>query len=167
MAGDITHGEVSQEPATGTEIEPVSSGGQFVNPGLPPHIHRFADDDEKAAKRAERQVASLFLLSMLATVLFIVAYFAVGDDDIVTLPLIGPVKALHVALGVTLAVSLLGIGLGAVHWAKTIMSDEEVVEERHQLRSSDEAREGLKDTMAEGAAVSGIKRRPMMKYTLG
>ena len=26
----------------------------FPNPGLPPHVHRAADDDPKAAKRAER-----------------------------------------------------------------------------------------------------------------
>lgn len=163
MAGEVIH--ENEQP--GTELAPISTGGEFANPGLPPHVHRFGDDDEKAARRSERQVASLFLLSMLATVAFTVAYFAIGDDDIITLPLIGPVKALHVTLGVTLAVSLLGIGLGAVHWAKTIMSDEEVVEERHQLRSTDEARAGAVDTLTEGADVAQIKRRPLIKYTLG
>lgn len=33
------------------------------DPGLPAHVHRAADSDPKAAKKAERQVAILFLLS--------------------------------------------------------------------------------------------------------
>lgn len=164
MSSEVTP---SHDTTHGTELEAASSSEVFPNPGLPPHVHRFGDDDEKAARRYERQVASLFVLSMIATVLFVVFYFAIGKEDIITLPLIGPVKALHVALGVTLAVSLLGIGFGAVHWAKTIMSDEEVVEERHTLRSSDEARAGALDVLAEGAEVAQIKRRPLIKYTLG
>ena len=52
-------------------------------------------------------------------------------------------------LGLGLAFSLLGIGLGAVHWAKTLMPDTEVIEERHPLRSSDEARAGFVQTLTE------------------
>ena len=36
----------------------VGDGGlpeRFVNPGLPPHVHRMADESEKAAKRAARE----------------------------------------------------------------------------------------------------------------
>ena len=45
------------------------------DPGLPAHVHRRADNDEKYARRAENQVAILFLLSALSTVLFIFSYF--------------------------------------------------------------------------------------------
>jgi len=41
------------------------------DPGLPAHKLRQTDIDPKAADRAERQVAILFLLSALSTVLFI------------------------------------------------------------------------------------------------
>jgi len=41
------------------------------DPGLPAHVHRKADHDPVAEKRAERQVAILFLISALGTVLFI------------------------------------------------------------------------------------------------
>ncbi|MBB2892315.1 ubiquinol-cytochrome c reductase iron-sulfur subunit [Flexivirga oryzae] len=140
---------------------------RFENPGLPPHVHRLGDHDEAAAKRSERQVAALFTISMLATVLFVVAYAMIGKDDNVTLPILGKVHALNVALGVTLAFSLLGIGLGAVHWAKTLMSDEEVVEERHTLRSDDEARAGAIKVLTDGAESAQINRRPLIKYTLG
>jgi ubiquinol-cytochrome c reductase iron-sulfur subunit len=70
-------------------------------------------------------------------------------------------------LGVCLAVALLGIGFGAVHWAKTIMSDEEVVEERHPLRSSDADREKAVGILAAGAESAQLARRPMIKATAG
>ncbi|MCX6423856.1 MAG: ubiquinol-cytochrome C reductase, partial [Actinobacteria bacterium] len=42
-----------------------------------PHRPRVADTDPKAARRAERQVSSMFLLSMLFVVLFIIAFVAI------------------------------------------------------------------------------------------
>lgn len=140
---------------------------RFEDPGLPPHVHRLGDIDDKAGKRSERQVASLFVLSMIATILFLVSYFAIGEDSTITLPVIGYTKTLHVVLGATLGLSLLFIGLGAVHWAKTLMSDVEQVEERHELRSNDEARAGALAVLSDGAESAQIKRRPMIVYTLG
>ncbi|PID96293.1 MAG: ubiquinol-cytochrome C reductase [Actinomycetales bacterium] len=135
----------------------------FENPGLPPHVHRAADDDERAAKRAARQVSALFGLSILGTLGFVVAYFAVPNDAQVFVPFVGTTLTLNVLLGVTLAVSLLGIGFGAVHWAKTIMSDEEVVEERHPIRSDDETRAKVDSLLAGGAKSAQLARRPMIK----
>ena len=64
------------------------------------------------------------------------------------------------------ALGLLGIGIGAVHWAKTLMPDEEVVEERHPLRATDEARERRRRRCSRRAARSrSIARRPLIKYT--
>ena len=60
----------------------VATAGQnevekFQDPGLPPHRLRLADTDPKAAKRAERQVAVLFGISVVGTLIFLVAYFAI------------------------------------------------------------------------------------------
>ncbi len=55
------------------ELVPLS------DPGLPEHIHRKADVDVKAAKRAERQVGILFLLSVIGTLLFIYAYLGIDE----------------------------------------------------------------------------------------
>ena len=66
-----------------------------------------------------------------------------------------------------MALGLLGIGFGAVHWAKTLMPDEEVVEERHPMRATDESRDRVVEVLKEGGASSQITRRPMIKYTLG
>ena len=140
---------------------------RFTNPGLPAHVHRSADLDERAARKAERQVATLFTLSIIGTLVFIVAYFAIGQDHKVFIPGIGQANLQNVVLGVSLAVSLFMIGAGAVHWAKTLMPDEEVAEERHLLRSSDEDRQGAVDTILGGGDQAQLGRRPLIKYTLG
>ena len=76
--------------------------------------------------------------------------------------------ASHLALGLTMALGLLGIGLGAVHWAKTLMPDEEVVEERHPMRASDESRaRRRRPSSRRAASPRSITRRPLIKYTLG
>src|SRR4051812_17036719 len=115
----------------------IGSGGLpgvFENPGLPEHVHRLADHDQDAGRRAERQVATMFGVSMLATLAFLVAYFAIDYTRDVFVPGIGSVNLLHLALGLTLAISLLGIGFGVVHWAKRLMPDEETVGNAHSQR---------------------------------
>jgi ubiquinol-cytochrome c reductase iron-sulfur subunit len=139
----------------------------FADPGLPPHVHREADLSEKAAKKAERQVALMFIISIVATLLFIVAYFAIPQDYHAYVPYIGTASISNLALGLTLAISLFFIGMGAVHWAKTLMPDEEVVELRHEQRSSDAARQAAVDGVYAGGDAAQLGRRPLIKYTLG
>jgi ubiquinol-cytochrome c reductase iron-sulfur subunit len=140
---------------------------RFTNPGLPPHVPRSADLGEKAAHRAERQVATLFGISMVATVIFLVAYFAIDQRTYQFIPGIGQASLSNIVLGTSLGVSLLCIGLGAVHWAKTLMPDTEVAEDRHPQRSSDQARHDAVETIAAGGTASQLGRRPLIKYTLG
>ena len=110
-----------------------------------------SDLSESGAKRAERVVGGLFILSILGTLGFIVAYFAIDSESTMFIPGIGQANALHALLGVTMALSLLGIGFGAVHWAKTLMPDEEEVEMRHPMRSADEARTDFVQILGDGA----------------
>jgi ubiquinol-cytochrome c reductase iron-sulfur subunit len=140
---------------------------RFANPGLPPHVHRSADLNERAARRAERQVATLFGISMVATVTFLVAYFAIDNHTYGFIPGIGQANLSNIVLGVSLGLSLLCIGLGAVHWAKTLMPDNEIAEERHAQRSSDQARSEAVETILTGGEASQLARRPMIKYFLG
>ena len=167
--------EVAPTPGHGTAVRldeghVVGTGGipeRFTNPGLPEHVARMADLDEGAARRAEKQVATLFGISIVGTLLFIVFYFAISLETTVFVPGIGLTSASNLALGATLALGLLGIGFGAVHWAKTLMPDEEVVEDRHPLRATDESRTRVVDEMRSGGTSSQLTRRPMIKYTLG
>jgi len=161
---------MNEQDQPSTEVDVVVPGGgldRFPNPGLPAHQPRLADLSEAGGRRAERQVAALFAVSILGTLVFLVAYFAVPMDATFYLPGVGETYGSHVLLGVGLALALLGIGLGAVHWAKTLMPDTEVVEERHPMRSSDADREDAVRTFLDGGPASQITRRPLIKYTLG
>jgi ubiquinol-cytochrome c reductase iron-sulfur subunit len=137
------------------------------DPGIPPHVHRQADSDPLAAKRAERQVAILFSLSSFGTLLFIFAYVAIPDDIFIFLPIMGNTNAHQLFLGLGLALSLFFIGIGAIHWAKTLMPDNEVTVQRHEFRSSDEDRKDFVQTAKEGAAAAGLGRRSLIKRSLG
>lgn len=140
---------------------------RFENPGLPAHVPRRADEDPKAARRAELQVNVLLGLSMLGTVAFVVSYLVIPEDSRGFVVGIGEMNLYHLALGLSMAISLLGIGFGVVHWAKTLMPDTEMVEERHPQRSDDEARDTAGAILATGLEESQLARRPMIFMTLG
>ena len=137
------------------------------DPGLPTHVHRKADTDAVAAKRAERQVAILFLTSAVGTLLFIFAYVGIPQDQLIFLPLLGTTNAHQLFLGLGLAIALFFIGMGAVHWAKTLMPDHEVVDYRKEQRSKDEDRAAFLSTVKEEGATAGLGRRTLIKRTLG
>jgi ubiquinol-cytochrome c reductase iron-sulfur subunit len=137
------------------------------DPGLPAHVHRKADSDPAAANRAERQVAILFGISALGTVLLIVSYIFVPQDLFIFIPVMGNQNAHQLGLGLGMAISLFFIGMGAIHWAKTLMPDTEVVAQRHEFRSPDEDRKEFVDAVKSGASASGLGRRSLIKKSLG
>jgi ubiquinol-cytochrome c reductase iron-sulfur subunit len=134
------------------------------NPGLPVHQPRPTDVDKDAEKRAERQVATMFTLAALMSVLFVVAYFAfeIGNEPDLFLGM----GASNLFLGLTLGLALLLIGVGTIQWARKLMSDVEIVEMRHPAASSDEDREAALAALRQGAEDSGIARRPLVRNTL-
>ena len=135
---------------------------KFQDPGLPPHRLRLADTDPKAAKRAERQVALLFGTSVVGTLIFLVAYFAIdlGDDTG-----IATIRLQNMLLGLGTAFAMLGIGTGIVHWAKALMPDHEVSEERHAIRTEEDRLAAVR-IVDDIADETGIKRRPLIRNTL-
>ncbi|WP_103502367.1 MULTISPECIES: ubiquinol-cytochrome c reductase iron-sulfur subunit [unclassified Streptomyces] len=140
----------------------------FADPGLPAHEPRIQDIDEQAAKRSERTVTLLFVLSSLATVGFIVSFLLIPIDKIVYIWPFGHVSGLNFALGWTLGLALFCIGAGAVHWSRTLMSDEEVPDERHQIAASPEVKAEVLAEFRAGTEESGIGfgRRKMMRNSL-
>jgi ubiquinol-cytochrome c reductase iron-sulfur subunit len=137
------------------------------DPGLPAHVHRKADTDPKAAKRAERQVATMFMVSAFGTLLLIFSFFFIPDDVFIFVPILGNQNAHQLGLGLGMAISLFFIGMGAIHWAKTLMPDTEVVAQRHEFRSPDSERKDFVTAVKEGAAASGLGRRSLIKRSLG
>jgi ubiquinol-cytochrome c reductase iron-sulfur subunit len=73
---------------TGHEIEPAAAD-PIADPGLPAHLPRPTDVDPAAERRAERQVAMFFGLSVVFALLFCVSYFVfdIGDNPDVVLGL--------------------------------------------------------------------------------
>ena len=140
---------------------------RFTNPGLPPHVPRRADVDEKAARRAATQVVVLFTISAISSILFLVAYFAIDPELKGTIIGIGEVNLFHVVLGLTMGLSLLGIGLGAIHWSKTLMPDVEQVEERHPQTSPDDDRQAVAQTLSHGWRSSQLNRRTAILGSAG
>jgi len=138
----------------------------LADPGLPEQMHRKADVDVKAAKRAERRVGILFLLSVIGTLLFIYAYLGIDEDAFVFVPVLGSTNAHQLFLGLGLAMALFFIGMAAVHWAKTLMPDHEVIDYRKEQRSKDEDRDDFVSTVKDRAGEAGLGRRPFIKRTM-
>ncbi len=154
---DGSHGTPGTTVVVGT---PGERSNEFENPGLPPHRPRLADRDPRAEKRAERQVALLFAISAIGTVLFFVGYFLIPLNDTIE-----RLRLQNLTLGLGTAFAMLGIGVGIVHWAKTLMPDHEVTEDRHDIRPESDRQDAEKmvnDILDE----SGIKRRPLIRNTL-
>lgn len=131
-----------------------------------PHPPRRTDVDPRAASRAQRQVVLLFLTSALFALLAVAAYVLIPVDAGVALPLMGPVGALNLALGVCIGLSILCIGLGAIHWARKLMPATEFAAQRHEMRSSPDERKAAVAAFERGLADSQFASRPIIRRTL-
>jgi ubiquinol-cytochrome c reductase iron-sulfur subunit len=136
----------------------------IANPGLPEHTWRPTDVDEGAAKRAERQVSAMFLVSAVCTVLFVVFYLTLDIGD--NWETFGGLGASTLALGLSLGGALLLIGVGVIQWARKLMADHEIVEMRHPARSSDEDRAKTVEALGMGLEESGLGKHKMIRRTL-
>jgi quinol---cytochrome c reductase iron-sulfur subunit len=112
------------------------------------------------ARRVERVVALLFILSMFASIGFIAAY--VGME-------IGSVDSTlrsNLALGSAMSVAFLTLAVGAVLWVRYLMPHVDLTEPRKPLASPVDDRAAFADTFTEGADASGFVKRPLLRRTL-
>jgi ubiquinol-cytochrome c reductase iron-sulfur subunit len=131
------------------------------DPGLPAHEPRLTDVDPAAERRAERQVAAMFAIAAVLAIAFCVFYVVVGVHSTVF-----GYSASNLALGLTLGVALLLIGAGAIQWAKRLMGDDEMVEQRHPTASSPLDRAEAIAAFRAGTAESGFGRRTLIRTSL-
>jgi ubiquinol-cytochrome c reductase iron-sulfur subunit len=129
-------------------------------------VPRRTDVDERAAKRAERQVSALFTLSTLCTIGFVACYVGIDKDKTIRVQTLGRVNALNFGLGLTLAGALLCIGIGAIHWARKLMNSEEIIDYRHPMKSSPQDTAEVLEMAKAGAADSALPRRKMIWMSL-
>jgi ubiquinol-cytochrome c reductase iron-sulfur subunit len=130
------------------------------------HRLRATDTDPKMAKRAERQVASMFLLSVLFVVLFVVAYVTIDPTLSIYIPVIGETSAINIALGLCFGIAVFLIGAGAIQWAKKLMPDVEVVQYRHDQVSPAEDTAEAEANYERGKEESGFARFKMIRRTM-
>jgi ubiquinol-cytochrome c reductase iron-sulfur subunit len=146
-------------PPAGTAVLPSE---RFDNPGEPPHRARRTDVDPKKQRLAERQVATFFYVSIIGSVLSIAAYiaFPIDSDDF------GSVRSANLFLGLSITLALLALGIGAVYWSKTLVSDREITEMRHTTRGTDETRAKAVEAFQLADKESGFSRRKLIRNSL-
>ena len=145
LAGD---GEVAEAEGEGEGAEHIV--------GLPP-------DDPRVivhARRVEKIVAACFILAFIAGCGFIAAYIGLEVHSI------DATLRSNLALGFSLSVALAALGLGALLWVRHLMPNVEVVEERHDLRSTAADRQAFEEYFKEGTANSQFVKRPLVRRTL-
>ncbi|MGI8879996.1 MAG: cytochrome bc1 complex Rieske iron-sulfur subunit [Jatrophihabitans sp.] len=128
---------------------------------------RFPIPGTRAEKRAERAVSACFAASFLAALGFIVVFVAVPFKF--HLPGHGSQGYVYYTplLGGLLGLALVGIGVGAVLWAKLLMPEEEAVQDRHGGPSPVSEQMLTTGTLISGLEDTGLARRSMLKGTLG
>ncbi len=130
---------------------------------------RTDPENPRHAKNAERIVVALFVLAFFAGCGFIAAYIGLEVGSSATPPGANVVDAVlrsNLALGLSLSVTLLAIGAGSMIWVRHLTPNIETEEQRHELRSTREERRVFQKTFAEGAAISQIPKRPLLRRTM-
>lgn len=149
----------SWQPSQGLAVQ---NPDPVITPDLPPHRERMTDKDPAALKRAVRTVYTLFYLSVAGSIWAIAAYmiFPMEDGSLTA------VRDNNLFIGLGIALALLAIGVGAIHWSKAIMSDKEHIEYRHPTRGSDSTRAAAVKAFADANEESGFGRRTMIRNSL-
>jgi ubiquinol-cytochrome c reductase iron-sulfur subunit len=126
-------------------------------------------ENTRRAKNAERLVAVLFVLAFLAGVGFIAAYvgleIGIGQIPKGANPVVAVLRS-NLGLGTSLTVALLALGTGSMIWVRHLTPNIEIAEERHDLASTPEDRKAFQREFAEGAAISQVTRRPLLRRTM-
>ena len=104
--------------------------------------------DVVRGRRGNRIAALSFVVSMLASLVLIVVYVLSSDTQI---------------QGVLLGIALGGLGVGMVSWSTDVLQLKEHVEDREELRSTEESR-ATADSLLDAP---GITRRSMLVKLLG
>jgi ubiquinol-cytochrome c reductase iron-sulfur subunit len=164
------HHETTETP-TEEEVRQMTPEQAMIAGAETDDIHivhrreRYPIRGTKAEKRAERGVALSFTISALAGIAFIV-YFCAGKwrwhlpNSPQTFQYYTPV------LGGTFAAMCLFLGIGLVLWAKWLMPEEETIQDRHDIASSEEDKLMTEATFTVGLEDTGLPRRGLILRSL-
>ncbi len=134
---------------------------ESVRPPIIERIVRPQDADPRVAKRAERIIALLFVVSALGTIGFIASYV------LVHLTTTSDVKKSNVLIGISLTVTFGGLGAGIIAWVRWLMPAHEAVQERHAMSSSNDDVVASAQVVMVGVHETGLPRRSLITWSLG
>jgi ubiquinol-cytochrome c reductase iron-sulfur subunit len=127
------------------------------------HIDGLPPDDPRVivhGKRAEQVVVACFILTFIAGCGFVAAYVGLGVHTV------DKTLRSNLALGLSMSVMFLALGLGALIWVRHLMPNVEVTQQRHDLRSDEKERQATEAYFKEGTANSQFVKRPLVRRTL-
>ncbi|MDO8383667.1 MAG: Rieske 2Fe-2S domain-containing protein [Microbacterium sp.] len=161
MANEIEAAEHDRGPQPPSGLA-VAVSDPVRNPGLPPHRARVTDQDPAKMRQAVRTVYSLFYLSIAGSIWAVAAYmlFPIEDGTVVA------IRNNNLFIGIGIALALLAIGIGAIHWSKAVMSDTEHIEPRHLTRGKESTRAAAVQALTVANEESGFGRRTMIRNSL-
>jgi ubiquinol-cytochrome c reductase iron-sulfur subunit len=145
---------------------PSAVDAKAVAPEDEPDYLPTDPSDMKGAKAAERLAAACFVVAFVAGVCFLVAYIGleVGPNNPGN-PVISALRS-NMALGSSLGLALLALGTGSMIWVRNLTPNIEIEEERHALQSKAEDRAAFQKDFAQGAAITQITKRPLLRRTM-
>ena len=169
--GEDGHGDTPLPPMS--ELSKMTTEEAMIAGAAADGVHivhrrqRFPIPGTRAEKRAERGVAMFFTLAALCGVAFIVVFIA--WPYAFRLPGGGSQNFRYYTplLGALLGLMLLLMGLGAVLWAKWLMPEEEAVQDRHQVPTTEEDAHTTAAMLSMGARDAGLPRRSLLIRSLG
>jgi ubiquinol-cytochrome c reductase iron-sulfur subunit len=157
----------AEELAEMTPEEAMIAGARADGVFIVHRRDRFPIRGTRAEKRAERTVAGLFMLAAVCGIAFVVVFVAVPYHY--HLPTDGAQNFRYYTplLGGLSALMLLCLGIGAVLWAKWLMPEEQVIQDRHDTPSSEADKLMTAATLSVGLSDTGLPRRSMILRSLG
>ncbi|TCN51698.1 ubiquinol-cytochrome c reductase iron-sulfur subunit [Rhodococcus sp. SMB37] len=127
---------------------------------------RWPVEGTRAEKRAERNVAAWFTLAGLAGLAFIGIYlFWPWEYQNINDPQYGWYNLYTPLLGLTLGLSILGIGVGAVQFTKKFIPEEVSIQDRHDGPSAEVDRKTIVAELTDSLETSTLTRRKLVKRT--
>jgi ubiquinol-cytochrome c reductase iron-sulfur subunit len=161
-ADDMSSGSDRPRRQIGRRTDPGPEAGTSVatHDDTTSQIEVHAEDvDPREDEFAERQVSALFGLAILATLLFLVAYFGISIHRNLG-------QTSNLALGGSMAVAMLALGGGMIVWAKKLLPHEKAVQERHAFHSTPEEEAESENTFLAGVNDLGLGKRKILRRTL-
>jgi len=146
-----------------TTFDLVREGARRDGVEIVHYAPRFPTRGSSRERRIERAIALFFLVAGLAGVAFLVVYIAwpfryePGGNQ---------AKWFTPLLGLTLGLSLLGIGLAVITYAKKLLPEEIAVQSRHDQDVDLTERKLTGATLSNMATEFGIGRRPLLKFAI-